>query len=99
MNPLLQPPSKTSGSPSEVSPARFPMLASPWARIISSNFSLTSHRPKTLSAYHSQRLAQAVEDMIGTDDVGQAMAVQIGLQGRLAVCEHQHNAVAGQVFV
>src|SRR5262249_47365650 len=33
----------------------------------------------TLSAYHSQRLAQAVEDMIGTDDVGQTMAVQIGL--------------------
>src|SRR5215510_9749289 len=60
--------------------------------------SLRSGR-NTLSAYHSQRLAQAVEDMIGTDDVGQAMAVQIGLKGRLRVCEHQHNAVAGQVFV
>ena len=36
--------------------------------------------------------------MIGTNNIGQAMTVQIGLQGRLRVHEHQHNAVAGQVF-
>ena len=57
------------------------------------------HGMNTFFPYHCQHLTQAVEDMIGTYDVGQAMAVQIGLQGRLRVCEHQHNAVAGQVFV
>jgi hypothetical protein len=73
--------------------------SSPKFQISLASFQSSRSGRNTLSAYHSQRLAQAVEDMIGTDDVGQAMAVQIGLQGRLRVCEHQHNAVAGQVFV
>ena len=73
--------------------------SSPKFQISLASFQSLRSGRNTLSAYHSQRLAQAVEDMIGTDEVGQAMAVQIGLQGRLRVCEHQHNAVAGQVFV
>jgi hypothetical protein len=42
----------------------------------------------TMSAYRRERFVQAIEDMIGADDVGQAMAVQIGLQGQLRVHEH-----------
>ena len=73
--------------------------SSPKFQISLASFQSLRSGRNTLPAYHSQRLAQAVEDMIGTDDVGQAMAVQISLQGRLRVCEHQHNAVVGQVFV
>jgi len=35
----------------------------------------------TLSAYGGERLVQAVEDAISADDVGQAVTVEICLQG------------------
>ena len=58
---------------------------------------MDGHDTNTLSAYRGERLAQGVEDVIGADDVGQAVAVQIGLQGRLHVDEHQPDAGASQV--
>ena len=39
----------------------------------------------TMSAYRGERLVQGVEDVIGADDIGQAVAVEIGPQGRLRV--------------
>ena len=42
----------------------------------------------TLSAYRGKRLPQGVEDVIAADDIGQAMTVEIGSQGRLRVYEH-----------
>ena len=51
---------------------------------------------QTLFAYRGERLVQAVEDMIGTDDLGQAVTVEIGLQGRLHVYKHQHDASTKQ---
>jgi hypothetical protein len=53
----------------------------------------------TMFAYCGERLVQGVEDVIGANDVGQAVAVQIGLQGRLHVDEYQPDARAGQVVV
>jgi hypothetical protein len=41
-----------------------------------------------LSAYHRERLVQGFDDVIGADNIGQAMTVKIGLQGRLRVYEH-----------
>jgi hypothetical protein len=46
----------------------------------------------TMSAYRLT-LVQGIEDMIGADDVGQAMAVQIGLRDDWRY-EHQHDTVA-----
>src|SRR6266481_2870458 len=42
----------------------------------------------TLFSYRGECLMQGVEDVIGADDVGQAVAVQIGPQRRLCVHEH-----------
>ena len=47
-----------------------------------------------LSAYRGERFVQGVEDVIGADDVDQAVAVQIGPQRRFRVNEHQRYAAA-----
>src|SRR5262245_66214654 len=57
------------------------------------------HGTNMLSTYRGERLVQAVEHTIGADDVGQAVTVEIGLQRRLRVYEHQHDAGAGQVVL
>src|SRR5262252_1823858 len=53
----------------------------------------------TLSAYRGERLVQTVEDMLASDDVGQAVPVEIGQQGRLGMDQHQHDSLASQVVL
>src|SRR4029450_3513128 len=53
----------------------------------------------TLSAYRGERLVHTVEYMLCTDDVSQAMTVEIGQQGRLGMDQHQPDAVARQVVL
>src|SRR5215467_11729312 len=53
----------------------------------------------TLSAYCGECLVQTVEDMLATDDLGQAMTVEVGQQGRLCMYQHQHDSVARQVVL
>ena len=52
------------------------------------------HGISALSAYRGQRFVQGLEDMVGADDVAQAVAVQIGPQRRFRVNEHQRYAEA-----
>ncbi len=53
-----------------------------------------AHDMNALSAYRCERFAQGVEDVIGSDDVAQPVAVQIRQQRRFGVNQHQRYAVA-----
>ena len=52
-----------------------------------------------LSPYCGERFMQGVENVIGADDVAQAVAEQIGPQRRFRVYEHQRYAAADQVLL
>ena len=49
--------------------------------------------------YFRERFVQSRENAVPPDDVGQAMAVEVGLQLRLDVDEHQRDAATGQVLL
>jgi hypothetical protein len=57
------------------------------------------HGMNALSAYRGERFAQGVEDVVGTDHVGKAVAVQIGPQRRFGMYEHQRYTAADQFLL